>query len=311
MFAVFVKLKSNSFYFTPFFIEMSDNHRTCASGSEPSPATLPPPLPPSALPLLLERSIPMLPLDPPMPPEPLFPHIRPPESPPFLIRSPFRSPPLSPELPFYPLFSPESISQHMLTFTTYIEKNALLKYAHINALFDLFRGCNYIYKHFQLAMETSNLETALKNNDIIKGIDVVLNDDCILEIFKWLDIRGLIYAAIYNNRLKELAKYERKRLDLTLTLHNKNIELCRLIYLLGPLEFGRSIEEISITFTDSESYCCAVDIVGIVELLASLIGRQLRRFVIKVQSMHRADCEYILECVGEIQTFEFHVIVRN
>lgn len=275
--------------------------KSAMSRSPPSPPAPPPPLPPPPL-------IPPIPQLQPQP-EPLFPRIRP-DSPHILNRSPFGSPALSAELPFYPFCSIENISKHMLSLSIIAEHNFLLQYIHINELIDLVKGCNYMYKHFQLIAETENLEAALKDYESIKEIDKRLNDDCIMEIIKWLDITGLIYVAIHNSRLRELAKYGRKHLSLTLNLQNKNAELCRLMYLLSPLEFGRTIEELHITFIDSESYCCAREIVTIIELLASLIGRQLRKLLINVRSMHQSDLEFIIQNIEEIQTFSFHIISR-
>lgn len=161
-----------------------------------------------------------------------------------------------------------------------ITENTVLENAHISDVLNLVEGCNHDTIHVKFVIETENYIKEIKMDRLFTNIKKHLNDDCILSIIQYLDLKQLIKMALFSKRFLLLIQYGYKNVKVSINLKNKTSEICRLTYLLGYLRLGRTIRSLHLTFEDTNSLCCRLETLRMVKLVMDQIGFQIKEIII-------------------------------
>lgn len=223
------------------------------------------------------------------------------------IDSPTLPPSSEPQYNLFQFSPPRFTSKHALVLSIFAEKNVVLKYAHIDEIFNLARGCKYLLKQVNLTTATKSIVNGLRAYDSLLDALVKLDDYSIMEILQYLDVPSLIRVSLYHTRLMQLTKYKIKHLKLKLDGENKNTKLCQLFYLLDTLKLGQTIKKLEITFGDVNCFCCPFEVVSLIQMLIVFIDTQLEDLTLNIRSINRNDKNFIEETIQQIRVFPIHI----
>lgn len=146
---------------------------------------------------------------------------------------------------------------------------------------------------YNLVKFTEQYQREIESDQFLIGMNNTLNDDCLIEIVKYLDIGGILRISLYNQRMLNICKYATKQITANINSSNKIPLLFKLIYLLSCLGFSRTLKSLELVFEDEDSFCCPNERINIIQKVTETIGSQIQEIRISARGLSDDELRWI------------------
>lgn len=146
----------------------------------------------------------------------------------------------------------------------------LFNATHIDMIADIITGCNQVIIRNKFA----EIDEHVKSIAIYDAMDQTLNDDCIMEIIPYIDLKNIVEFCIFSHRFYYLATRAYRNVVINIDMTNKMSTIYRALFFIKPPGFGQKIKYLHIKF-NPDSICCDFELVRIIDSIIDTLGTQI------------------------------------